>query len=310
MSTPNILVIDSDEGFGNMLKEGLNGSGQYQATCVHTGREAMQLLTTTSCDLVIIDMGIGDVSPVKLIKAIRKAKTEIRIMLIPIMGQELPDRMEELLKIDGVLTKPFFVGDLPDLVNEALGIEAPTRIPTPPPELSPPANSHSGSERIEPTPAPTAKTKEPHETSILPQTQIPLPEAAKIPQETLRYLRANETEILRILDDLHREVRAEAILLIAGQELIAQAGMLKREQCLELSALVAQSSLAAAQAASFLGEKGKRFDRSLHEGSEYRVYTLTISAGILLSIALSSNVPLGMIRHQSSQIAKQLEKFI
>jgi predicted regulator of Ras-like GTPase activity (Roadblock/LC7/MglB family) len=146
--------------------------------------------------------------------------------------------------------------------------------------------------------------------ATLPQTELLGPEFTSIPQEKIRYLRANENEILRILDDLHREVRAEAILLIVGQELIAQAGMLKREQCLELSALVAQSSQAAAQAASFLGEKEKRFARSLHEGSEYRVYTLTISAGILLSIALSSNVPLGMIRHQSSQIAKQLEKFI
>jgi CheY-like chemotaxis protein len=307
MAKPNILVIDSDEGFGNMLKEGLNGSGHYQADCVHTGREAMQVILNGACDLVIIDMGIADVSPVKLIKAIRKAKSGMHIMLIPLMGQQLPDRMEELLKIDGVLSKPFFVGDLPDLVNDALGIKSlPGQVSTPFPPLPLP---NATAAKVEPSESTTAPKKESSLTS-LPQKLLPIPEFARVPQETLRYLRANESEILRILDDLNREVRAEAILLIAGQELIAQAGILKREQCLELSSLVAQSSQAAAQAATFLGEKGNRFDRSLHEGSEYRVYTLTISAGILLSIALSSNVPLGMIRHQSSQIAKQLEKFI
>jgi predicted regulator of Ras-like GTPase activity (Roadblock/LC7/MglB family) len=131
-----------------------------------------------------------------------------------------------------------------------------------------------------------------------------------VPQETVRFLRANESEILRLLDDLNIEVRAEAILLIAGGELIAQAGMLDRNHCYELTTLVAQSSQAAAHAAQFLGEKGGSFSQSLHEGEAYRLYTLTLGKGILLSLALSSNVPLGMIRHQCRQVAEQLSRFI
>jgi predicted regulator of Ras-like GTPase activity (Roadblock/LC7/MglB family) len=131
-----------------------------------------------------------------------------------------------------------------------------------------------------------------------------------VPQETIRYLRANEAEILRLLGDLNREVRAEAILLIAGVNLIAQSGMLTRVQCEELTLLVAQSSQAAALAASFLGERAGRFQQSLHEGGAYRLYTLTLAEGILLSLALSTNVPLGMIRHQCRQIAEELSKYI
>lgn len=131
-----------------------------------------------------------------------------------------------------------------------------------------------------------------------------------MPQETVRYLRASETEILRILSDLNREVRAEAILLIAGVNLIAQAGMLNRTQCEDLAVLVAQSSQAAAQAARFLGERAGRFTQSIHEGGAYRLYTLTLSEGVLLSLALSTNVPLGMIRHQCRQISEKLSKFI
>jgi predicted regulator of Ras-like GTPase activity (Roadblock/LC7/MglB family) len=131
-----------------------------------------------------------------------------------------------------------------------------------------------------------------------------------VPQETIRFLRANEAEILRSLSDLNREVRAEAILLIAGVELIAQSGMLSRDHCQELAVLVAQSSQAAALAAQFLGERAGRFTQSLHEGGAYRLYTLTLGEGILLSLALSTNVPLGMIRHQCRQIAEQLTKYI
>ena len=73
---------------------------------------------------------------------------------------------------------------------------------------------------------------------------------------------------------------------------------------------MAQSSQAAAEAAAFLGERAGNFTQSLHEGGSYRLYTLTLTEGILLSLALSTNVPLGMIRHQSRQVAEQLSKFI
>ncbi|MEW5957489.1 MAG: hypothetical protein AB1801_07190, partial [Chloroflexota bacterium] len=77
-----------------------------------------------------------------------------------------------------------------------------------------------------------------------------------------------------------------------------------------LTFLVAQSAQAAAQAARFLGEPVGQFGQSLHEGEAYRLYSLSLGEGISLSLALSSNVPLGMIRHRCRQIADRLSKFI
>lgn len=299
MATPNILVVDSDEGFGNMLKDGLNSSGSYQATWAQTGHEALQCIVTAPFDLVIIDMALTDIPPMHLVQAVRKIKQNMRIMMIPLIGQQIPEQVRAL-EVQGVLTKPFFVGDLPDLIDKAIGHTGAVAVapPTLPPEVQPRAATNHD---------------EPEKTSLKaePETQpLQAPVVPAFPQEKIRFLRANEAKILRLLNDLNREVRAEAILLIAGQELVAQAGLLSREQCRELTGLVAQSSQAAAQAASFLGEKAGRFAQSLHEGSEYRVYTLTLGEGILLSLALSSNVPLGMIRHQCRQIAAQITQFI
>lgn len=301
MAVPNILVIDSDEGFGNMLAEGLINSGYYQAKCVHTGSNALEAVVEEQFDLVVIDMGLTDMSPITLVQAIREAKSGMRIMMIPLMGQELPD-LVKALNINGVLTKPFFVGDLPDLINQALG-RRPSPQVSPPiaraPAQTPPSPTKMPEQEVASEPASITYEDAPMSTTI-----------AAVPQETIRFLRANETEILRLLDDLNVEVRAEAILLIAGGELIAQAGMLSRENCQELTMLVAQSSQAAAQAAKFLGEQGNSFSQSLHEGEAYRLYTLTLGDRILLSLALSSNVPLGMIRHQCRRVAEQLSRFI
>ncbi len=314
MAKANILVVDSDEGFGFMLKEGLQNSGQYTAKCVHTGSDALQAVIEAAFDLVIIDMALVDMPPAKLVQAVREAKSGMRIMMIPLIGQDLPDKIKAL-DINGILTKPFFVGDLPDLIDQATGQRKnpaqarPAAPAVPPAKPASPAPSHSPAPAPVSTPVAAPAAPAPAESSIVVDEFSQLP-FITVPQETIRYMRANEAEILRLLDDLNREVRAEAILLIAGLELIAQAGMLSRNQCQELTLLVAQSSQAAAQAASFLGERAGRFGQSLHEGSEYRLYSLSLGEGILLSLALSSNVPLGMIRHQCRQIADQLGKFI
>jgi DNA-binding response OmpR family regulator len=315
MAKANILVVDSDEGFGNMLKEGLQNSGHYTAKCIHSGSDALQAVVAEAFDLVIIDMALLDMPPAALIQAMREAKNGQRIMMIPLIGQDLPDKIKAL-DINGILTKPFFVGDLPDLIDQATGQRksAPNVRPAPPPLPDKPVPAIPNSPppvAATPAPAQAAPTLKPVavDSAIVVDETSPLTFIV-VPQETIRFLRANEAEILRLLDDLNREVRAEAILLIAGLELIAQAGMLSRTQCQELTMLVAQSSQAAAQAASFLGERAGRFGQSLHEGSEYRLYSLSLGEGILLSLALSSNVPLGMIRHQCRQTADQLSKFI
>jgi CheY-like chemotaxis protein len=298
MAKPNILVVDCDEGFGLMLKEGLENSGLYQSKCVHTGTDALQSVVEEPFDLVIVDMALTDMPAGTLLKAVREARTEMKTMVIPLIGQAVPNAIESL-NINGVLTKPFFVGDLPDLVDKAMGVRRASPIPALPPPAPAPAEPVGNDS----PPAPSAAEPPPAEL-------VAPPVMAAVSSDTLRYLRANEREILRLLDDLNREVRAEAILLIAGGELIAQAGMLSRNQSLQLTGLVSQSAQAAALAARFLGEPAGRFAQSLHEGEAYRLYSLSLHEGIILSLALSSNVPLGMIRHQCRQIAEKLTKYI
>jgi CheY-like chemotaxis protein len=305
MVKPNILVVDSDEGFGMMLAEGLQNSGKYSAKLVTSGGDALQSIVETQYDLVIIDIAIPDIKPPTLIKAIREAKSDLKIMMTPPIGQDLPAGLKKL-NLDGVLPKPFFVGDLPDLVDRAMGVtrqRPPTPMPMPVQSSPPQTDTRMPPPAAAPVVSPQGGVAEP----ALPSTRVPPP---FVPQETIRFLRASETEILKLLHDLNREVRAEAILLIVGHDLIANSGMLSKEECADLAILVAQSSQTASQAASFLGERAGRFTQSLHEGGAYRLYTLTLSEGILLSLALSTNVPLGMIRHQSRQIAEQLSKFI
>jgi predicted regulator of Ras-like GTPase activity (Roadblock/LC7/MglB family) len=124
--------------------------------------------------------------------------------------------------------------------------------------------------------------------------------------EVLSRLHAKEKQIVQILKALNREVRAECILVTSGSQLIAFSGLMGREQTASLASLVAETTAAASRAAAFLGEPSGHFEQSLHEGGEYCLYSLSVSDDLVLSLALSTDVPLGTLRYRARQTAEEL----
>ncbi len=299
----SILVVDGDQAFATILKEGLEATGDYQITLTHEGSDALESVVEQSFDMVIVDMGLQDVKPATLVKAIREAKPSMRLMLIPLFGQQIPDELEGL-EIQGILPKPFFVGDLPNIVGKAMAADVPSSPMMPsPPELkvAVPARPSAAPARGAPASQPAVEEPPPP-----PAPEAPPVEAQTFSQETLARLQAKDRQIVQLLKSLNREVRAESIMVTLGAQLVAFAGLLSQEQAAKLARLVAESTDAAAQAAAFLGEPAGRFEQSLHEGAEYRLYSLSLAEGLVLSLALSSNTPLGALRYHTRQTAEEL----
>jgi CheY-like chemotaxis protein len=305
--TQSILVVDSDDAFATILKEGLESTGTYRVSTVQAGGDALESVIEEPFDMVIVDMGLPDVKPVTLVKAIREAKPSMRLMLIPLLGQRIPDDLRDV-EIQGILPKPFFVGDLPNIVGQAIAADvAMSSVPSKPElKVSVSARSNAAALKESPTPARVAREPSPLEETPISAPAAPPDEAPSYSKEMMTALQAKEGEIVGLLKDLNREVRAESIMVTLGAELVAFSGLLGREQTAELAALVAATTKAAARSAKFLGEPDGRFEQSLHEGAEYRLYSLTVSEGLVLSLALSSDVPLGSLRYRTRQTAEEL----
>jgi CheY-like chemotaxis protein len=312
----NILVVDSDQAFATILKEGLETSGNCRVTLTQSGSDALESVVERPFDLVIVDMGLQGVKPVTLVKAIREAKPAMRLMLIPLFGQQIPAELREL-KIQGFLPKPFFVGDLPRLVGEVLNVEAPALSAPSAPELrvaAPLRRDVKPATSVKESPAPPVTiaapappvTDGPQVEEVPPSLAPPAPEAPSLSPAALARLQAKEQQIAQLLKSLNREVRAESIMVTLGTQLIAFAGLLSREQAAKLAKLVADSTDAAAQMATFLGEPSARFEQSMHEGAEYRMFSLSVGEGLVLSLALSSDTPLGTLRYRARQTAEEL----
>ena len=74
--------------------------------------------------------------------------------------------------------------------------------------------------------------------------------------------------------------------------------------------MVSESWQASARVAAALGREQVRFEQSLHEGEDYLLYSLAAAANIVLSVALRADRPLGMIRYNTKQTAKELEPIL
>ncbi|HEY84279.1 MAG TPA: response regulator [Chloroflexi bacterium] len=318
----NVLVVDSDKGFSTILGETLNNHADFKATSIPVSTHALQFVVEKPVDLVIIDMGLPDMPVPKLIKAIREAKPTMAIMVIPFIGEDVPEEVKNL-GLQGVLPKPFFVGDLPKLVGQAVGLEFESQVPDLPPV---PVEDKPTRSRPEPRPrrpAPPPSAPPPPRRRRRPESRSgnrerPAPPPARtgatslpiLPSWKLEQLRKSKDKIVNDLKNLNSEIRAEVILLTAGSELVATAGTMAEDRAQELALLVAESAEAASQAAAFLGERDARFEQSLHEGGEFRLYSYSLGQGVVLSLALGMNVPLGILRHQTKQTGQALMKYI
>ncbi len=307
MSEESILIVDSNEAFATILREALDQSGEYQTTVAKNGDEALAALTTGSFDLAIVDLGLSDPDGVAVARTIRHQKPDMCLMLIPIMGEDLP-RAAASLKIQGILTKPFFFPELPGIVGKALGKEtdqAPAiaeepAVPDTPPvvEAAPVEKAPAVKAPVAAPPAPPAEAAEPAGV------------AADRMAEVLNGISEKQMQrIVKAMTSLAQDISAEAVILSCEGGLVAHAGRLPEEEAKGLAQIVGENWRTSARVARILGQEQLRFEQSI-EGGEHMLYSLAVAGDIILSAALGTGVPLGMIRHSAKTTCDELGRFI
>jgi len=124
-----VLIVDHDSAFATFLKEALESIGGYEVFIAPTGEEALAKVIEEPFRLAIVDMDLKDVKSEALIQAIREVKPYIKILAIPVGDSPLPEE----LGIVGTIPKPFFVGELPDILKKAMA-QKEEPVPAPPPK--------------------------------------------------------------------------------------------------------------------------------------------------------------------------------
>lgn len=275
---PKILVVDSNEAFATMLKEILEAEGGYSVDVAYSERKALGLLPRTDYALTIVDMGLdpGGDAYLDLAHKVRQGWPAMRLVLIPLMGEDLPPEARQL-DIQGTLTKPFFVDDLLPNIREALA------------------------KKVRPAGSPPP----------VPSSAAPLPSSAPAPARPLpRPAERPAAGSGSPLADLVRETGADLALLIslaAGREgLVSHVGTVAKPGAEELARLIVAAVRAAQTAGRFLGQPDAPFEHSMFENISVRLYVLALPGERLLAILTPVSTPLGMVRQNLRRTGRDL----
>ena len=268
---PRILLADSDEAFGTMLKEMLETEGGYSVVVVRSAREALERLRGADYALTIVDMGLapGGDAYLDLIQKVRQGWPTMRLMIIPLMGEDVPSEARRV-NIQGTLTKPFFADDLLPGIREVLAKQV--SAPSPPPPVTPPPSK--------------------------PQA---LPPAG--PQAVLAAL-ARETGAETVLLISIASGREELVSAV-GLPPSAIGGRAKPTAETLTTSIVA--AVRAAQAVGpLLGQPDIPFEHNMFESGSLRLYVMALSGERLLVVVTPIGTALGMIRQNLRRASRDL----
>lgn len=290
----NILIVDGNTAFATVLKETLERDGGYQATVVSNGGEALRALDIGDFDLAIVDLGLSDPDGVSVVRELRRRQADLAVMVIPAGDDGVPAGLQGV-PLQGVLSMPFFFPDLPARIAEALRSARAVG------SGGAAADQIASGVRQQAGAALDARAPKPTERRVS--------RAALSGADLKDAVRRRAAEIARELNILVRDINADAALLTQGSELLAHTGRLAAEDIDRLAQAVEGGWRIAEQVAQVLGRHQGRFEQST-EGGEYLLYSVAVAENLILSVALSSGVPLGMVRHRAKDVADALRALV
>ena len=114
----HVLVVDDERAIRRFLRTALTAQG-YQISEAATGEEAINEVIQSTPDLIILDLGLPDISGVEVTKRLREW-TSIPIIILSVQDRE-DDKITALdAGADDYLTKPFGIGELTARLRVAL----------------------------------------------------------------------------------------------------------------------------------------------------------------------------------------------
>ena len=115
---PQILVIDDEQQILRALRTILSQQ-DYQVTATGTGEEGLALATAKQPDIIILDLGLPDISGVEVCQQLRQW-TDLPVIVLSAHDSEAEKVAALDAGADDYLTKPFGVDELLARVRVAL----------------------------------------------------------------------------------------------------------------------------------------------------------------------------------------------
>jgi two-component system, chemotaxis family, chemotaxis protein CheY len=105
-----VLVVDDVLGVRESIRIALQAAG-YETTVAEDGRQALELLSSRSFDIVVTDLWMPGLDGISLIKRLRSEQPDLRVFAMtgggPRMSIETATSLAEVWGAEEIFVKPF-----------------------------------------------------------------------------------------------------------------------------------------------------------------------------------------------------------
>jgi CheY-like chemotaxis protein/REP element-mobilizing transposase RayT len=278
-----VLIVSPDAGFGGLIQQTLDNSGEYEPVLVVNGRQALELASKLPFDLAILDADMTGFDMVELGMALQALSPDVRLIVIP--GIEPVDHLTQAgLSVCGYLSKPFYLPDLLEVVGKALQVDK---------------EALRGEAR--------AASQLTQKEILRDASQAEAPAQISPEGDALPWLE-NPDRAAQHLARLSMESASQAALILNRGRLWAYAGHLSRAAALELAEII-QHDWQRQRTRTTVERKASdlvRFVRLRSTGEDTMLYATSLGDELLLVLAFDVRTPISKIHSQASELARAL----
>jgi DNA-binding response OmpR family regulator len=115
-----ILVVEDDIDVASLLAAALTRDG-HEVVTTHDAEEALAVLAHYQPDALLLDIVLGELSGIDLLRQLRKTDTTLPVVLLTGVT---PSELEEArhLGVADIIEKPFALSRLPQVLREVSGL--------------------------------------------------------------------------------------------------------------------------------------------------------------------------------------------
>jgi two-component system alkaline phosphatase synthesis response regulator PhoP len=114
-----VLIVEDDEAMAVALQDGFRYE-EFEVTHARDGAKGLELATSGSPDLIILDVMLPKMTGLDVCKKIRKDGNQVPIIMLTARGQEIDKVLGLKLGADDYVTKPFSFMELMARVEAVL----------------------------------------------------------------------------------------------------------------------------------------------------------------------------------------------
>lgn len=122
MARKNILIIDDEKGFCELIKDNLEMRGPYTVNMAHNGEDGLWMARKLKPDLILLDIRMPQMNGFQVLEGLKKEMetVEIPVVMLSALDDEESKIKSAQLYDEMYLTKPVKMPELQTKIEEVL----------------------------------------------------------------------------------------------------------------------------------------------------------------------------------------------